>query len=158
MIWRAVLLAVALWATALPALAQQVLHGADSLFIAPSVKVAWAVQRGPSEAETAVVIRIADADPAYRLVRLDGVDPFSKDRQVFVAPRPLDRVTDLIVPRARLADNPSTEIHFFSNADDVAANRPQLTVFYLGVPDTTPEFSTQHDIEVYFSRRLREIK
>jgi hypothetical protein len=146
MIGRTLYFLVALLTGCGPALAQQVLHGADSLFVAPSVKVAWAVQRGVSEADTAVVIRIAGADPGYRLVRLDGVDPFTKDRQVFVAPRPLDRITDLSVPRTRLADHPSTEIQFFASAEDAAANRPQLTVFYLSVPDTTPEFANVRDI------------
>jgi hypothetical protein len=157
MIIRRALPIIAVFGTlCVPALAQEVLHGADSLFIAPSVKVAWAVQRGASEAEAAIVIRIADAGPGYRFVRLDGVDPFTKDRQVLMALRPLDRVTNLTVPRARLADHPSTEIHFFASAEEAAANRPKLTIFYLSVPDTTPEFSKSQDIDLYFARRFGE--
>ena len=69
--------------------AQEVVHGADSLFVSPSVKLAWAVKRGASETETLVVIRVI-AEASHRVIRLDGVDPFTKDRKAFVAARPLD--------------------------------------------------------------------
>ena len=126
--------------------AQEVVHGADSLFVSPSVKLAWAVKRGASETETLVVIRVI-AEAGHRVIRLDGVDPFTKDRKAFVAARPLDREVDLSVPRAQFADHPSTEIHFFASAEDAAANRAKLTVFYLGVPDTTPEFARAAEAE-----------
>ncbi len=92
--------------------------------------------------------RNAGHHPGHRgrepsVIRVDGVDPFTKDRKVFVAARPLDRETDLAIPRAQFADHPSTEIHFFASAEDAAANKPKLTVFYLGVPDTTPEFAAR---------------
>jgi hypothetical protein len=127
-------------------------HGENSTFTSPSVKLSWAVKRGASEADTLVVIRIV-ADASHRFIRLDGVDPFTKDHKVFAA-RPLDRETDLSIPRASFADHPSTEFHFFASAEDAAANRPKLTVFYLGVPDTTPEFALPGDAEAYLARML----
>ncbi len=155
------LLALAIAATlALPPAvtrAQEVVHGADSLFVSPSVKLAWVVKRGPSETETLVVIRVI-AEARHRIIRLDGVDPFTKDRKAFVAARPLDREADLSVPRASFADHPSTEIHFFASPEDAAANKPKLTVFYLGVPDTTPEFARAGEAEAYFDRMLRAKK
>lgn len=140
-----------------PTAAQQgtVVHGADSIFVAPTVKLAWAVRRGATEAETLVIVRVIAAAESYRFIRVDGVDPFTKDRKVFVAARPLDHEFDLAIPRAQFADHPSTEFIFFQNADAVAARRPALTVFYLGVPDTTPEFATQRDAEAYFDHMLR---
>ena len=35
-----------------------------------------------------------------------------------------------------------------------AANKAKLTVFYLGVPDTTPEYAGQRDAEAYLARML----
>lgn len=137
--------------------AQEVVHGADSLFVSPSVKLAWAVKRGASEAETLVVIRII-ADASHRVIRVDGVDPFTKDRRVFVAARAFDRETDLAIPRAQFADHPSTEIFFFASAEDATASRAKLTVFYLGVPDTTPEFAERSQAEAYLDRMLRAQK
>jgi hypothetical protein len=152
---RALALAIALLLLPASAFAQQVVHGADSIFIAPAVKLAWAVRRGATEAETMVVVRIVSADPSYRWVRLDGVDPFTKDRKEFAAARALDGAIDLTVPRMQFADYPSTEFKFFQSADDATANRPKLTVFYLGVPDTTPEFAGQRDADAYLDRMLR---
>jgi hypothetical protein len=128
-------------------------HGENSTFISPSVKLSWAVKRGASEADTLVVIRVI-ADASHRFIRVDGVDPFTKGHKVFVAARPLERETNLSVPRASFADHPSTEFHFFASAEDAAANRPKLTVFYLGVPDTTPEFAVPGDAEAYLARML----
>jgi hypothetical protein len=150
-------LAVAVALLAVPAAGQQgtAVHGADSIFTSPTVKLAWAVRRGASEAETLVVVRVIAADAGYRFVRVDGVDPFTRDRKVFVAARPLDREADLAIPRALFADHPSSEFHFFPSSEDAAANRATLTVFYLGVPDTTPEFPGQPETEAYLDRMLR---
>ena len=97
--WLGVLV-IALLLSPISALAQNTVHGADSLFVSPALKLAWAVQRGASEIETRVIVRIVALDPSYRFVRLDGVDPFTKDRKMFVPMRPLDRETDLAIPRA----------------------------------------------------------
>ena len=138
-----------------PAAAQQTVHGENSVFVSPAVKLGWAVRRGPSEAETLVIVRVV-ADASYRALRVDGVDPFTKDRAVFIAQRPLDGTADLAIPRAQFADHPSTEFHFFASAADAAANKPKLTVFYLGVPDTTPEFASQAEAEAYLAKMLKK--
>ncbi len=151
---RALVLGAALALLPAAAPAQEVVHGADSLFVSPTVKLAWVVRRGATEADTLVVVRIAAADAAYRLIRVDGIDPFTKQHKVFVATRPLDRETDVAIPRAQFADHPSTEFRFFASAEDAAANKAKLTVFYLGVPDTTPEFAGQREAEAYLARML----
>ena len=145
------MLVAALGASALQA--QETVHGANSTFLSPAVKLAWAVRRGTSEADTLVIVRVVAAD-TYRFIRLDGVDPFTKDRKTFVA-RALDRMIDLAIPRAQFADHPSTEFQFFASPEDAVANKPKLTVFYLGVPDTTPEFAGQREAEAYLEHALQ---
>jgi hypothetical protein len=141
-------------ATAAPAQGV-VVHGADSLFVSPSVKLAWAVRRGASEADTLVIIRVVPAGAAYRALRVDGVDPFTKEHKVFVPARALAGETDVAIPRAAFADHPSTEFRFFTSTEAAAANAPTLTVFYLGVPDTTPEFPGQSEADAYLERMLK---
>jgi hypothetical protein len=158
--YRALALAVAFLLSPIAAAAQQgrVVHGADSIFAGSGVKIAWAVCRGATEAEALVVIRIVLADASYRFIRVDGVDPFSKDHKVFVGVRALDRETDLAIPRAQFADHGSTEMSFFANAEDAGGNRPKLVIFYLGVPDTTPEFASRREAEAYLDRILGDKK
>jgi len=151
---RAAYLLALFAALALPAMAQDVVHGENSVFASAGVRLAWAVQRGPSEVETLVIVRVV-ADAGYRAVRVDGVNPFIKASTMFVAARPLEGAADLSIPRAQFADFPSSQLHFFASMEDAAANKPKLTVFYLGVPDTTPEFADQAAAEAYLDRMLK---
>ena len=131
------------------------MHGENSIFVSPSVKLGWAVKRGASEAETLVVVRIIARMRAIAVIRVDGVDPFSKDRKVFVAARPLDRDGRSHDPARAIRRPPEHGISFLRRApEDAAANRPKLTVFYLGVPDTTPEFPGQREAEAYLEKML----
>ena len=143
-----------LMAASASARAQEVVHGADSLFVAPTVKIAWAVQKGASEDATTVVIRVVNSTSAYRYVRLDGVDPFSKSRKVLVPVRPLAGQIDLSVPRSGFAEYPSCEMHFYRGEAPPADETPSLTVYYLGVPDTTPEFPTAQAAQAYLAKML----
>lgn len=149
---------LALWLLAIAvngsAWAQDTVHGADSLFVSPTVKIAWAVQKGTSEEATTVVIRVLNLAGAYRHVRLDGVDPFTKRRTSLAAVQPFGGQIDLSVPRARFAEYPSCEIQLYRSEALPTDQRPNLTVFYLGVPDTTPEFPTAQAVDTYLARML----
>jgi hypothetical protein len=137
-----------------PAQAQEIVHGADSLFAAATIKIAWAVRKGASEDATNVVIRVVNFAGAYRHVQLDGVDPFTKQRTALIALQPLGDQIDLSVVRARFAEFPSCEIHLYRSEAQPAGQQPNLTVFYLGVPDTTPEFPTAQALDAYLQRML----
>jgi hypothetical protein len=147
-------LTLALLVSSAGSVAQQgsVVHGADSMFSAPTVKLVWAIYRGVTESTTEVIIRAVDTADSYRFIRVDAVDPFSKQHKNLVATRPFDRQTDLIVPRSAFAETPSAEIHLFHTAEDLAGERPALTVFYLSVPDTTPEFTALTQADAYLKR------
>ena len=134
--------------------AEEIMHGANSLFVSPTVKIAWAVQKGASENATTVVIRLVNAVGAYRQIRLDGVDPFTKQRTVLAAIQAFRGQIDLSVLRVRFGEFPSCEIHLYQDDTPRADQPANLTVYYLGVPDTTPEFSTPQAMDAYFARML----
>jgi hypothetical protein len=138
------------------AAAQNSVHGATSEFAGPTLKLVWAVRKGATEDSTEVVIRAVNVAGAYRWLRVDGVDPFSKTRVILTAARPFGRETDLVIPRVQFADHPSAEIHLFRTEDDLRADRPALTVFYLGIPDTTPEFTKGAEADAHLARMLAE--
>ena len=129
--------------------AQEVVHGADTLFVDPTVKIAWVVHKGPTEETTFVIMRIVNSSGHYRRVRLDGLDPFSKNRKVLVTARPFPTSIDLIVPRSGFADFPSCEVHLYVKDAAPPDEAPSLTVYYLGVPDTTPEFASAQEAQAY---------
>ena len=132
------------------------LHGHSDAFSAQGVAIAWGVSRGNSEDTTSIVLRIA-ADPrVFAAVAVDGVDPFTSERKPALEKKLLTTPVEVRIPRSRFADFPRTELRFFGAGAD-AAGAPRLTVYYLGVPDTTPEFNTESQLEGYLARRIGEL-
>jgi hypothetical protein len=128
-------------------------HGADSVFAGPDAVIVWAVLRAAVEAETEVVIRVSAA-PRFRALSADAVDPFSGVRRPVVAPRPLGGVVEVRRRRAHFADLPRLELHFHRDAGGGAAAEVALTVYFLGVPDTTPEFTTEATLRAYLDESV----
>ena len=126
-------------------------HGVADAFARPGVALAWGILRGKSEAETTVVVRVETTDPDFAFVAADGIDPFTQQRKAIQAPVRASTRVDLRFPRAHFADYPRTEFKF---APGEKAPSPALTVYYLGVPDTTPEFPTQEALGRYLDDRL----
>jgi hypothetical protein len=84
---------------------------------------------------------------------MKGIDPFTKAEKTFfdVIPSPGDML--MRVDRARFAAFPRTEWTFHGEGKDA-----RLTVFYLGVPDTTPEFADEAKLEAYLGKRLNSAR
>ncbi len=147
-----------------PAGAEEV-HGKIDVFSAPGVKLAWAIARGPDEARTFVVVRMRLA-PGIGSVTVTGRDPFTKDQKVLEHLDPRLRGGDkrsggdnrsgddivVRIPRASFSDFPRTEWAFSG------AGKEPLTVFYLGVPDTTPEFAEAARLDAYLVERLDRLQ
>ena len=129
-----------------------VVHGADSIFAEQGLGIVWGVLKNDAEERTMVVVRVSNPGGRYAYVSVDGVDPFTRRRVALVEGRPLGASVDLGMPRASFADLPRREIHLYVSAADWRAGRPGLTVYYLGVPDTTPEFTTEAALETYLAR------
>jgi hypothetical protein len=155
-VWRALLLAV-------PALrvarADDAVHGADAIYLGPTVRIGWAVLRGKTADDATVVLRVVNVGGDYAFVRLDGSNPFNQEqRTVLVAAEALGKSVDLSMPRARFAELPSCEVRLYKDRDALQADRPALKVFYLGVPDTTPEFPTAAAAGAYLDHMLAQPK
>ncbi len=65
-------------------------------------------------------------------------------------------VAELRVARTHFADFPRTELSFF----DASAPAPpaSLVVYYLGVPDTTPEFANEAALAAYLDDRIAKLQ
>jgi len=136
--------------TATPAFAQAEVHGSSDVYATQEVALAWGVLRGASDADTMIVIRIVANANAYGSVAVYGVNPFSKAEQPLQPPIALDRSVDVQIPRIRFAELPRTELRFYATREST----PKLTVFYLGVPDTTPEFADRTQLDAYLGDRI----
>jgi hypothetical protein len=129
-------------------------HGSADAFAAPGVALAWGVLRGATEADTRIVIRIATDRNAFAAVAVIGTDPFTKGERPILPATPTAAGVDVRVPRAHFADFPRTELRLFGSANPGPDEAPKLIVFYLGVPDTAPEFASATALETYLAARI----
>jgi hypothetical protein len=115
--------------------------------------MAWAVLKAADEDRTEVVIRLG-AETAYRFLRWDGVDPFTGARQVMLSGRPLGERVEIRSLRSSFAEFTRREFHFFRSVEELQADRPALTIYFLGIPDTSPEFLAEAALRAYLDQTL----
>lgn len=133
------------------------LHGMSDAFAAPGVALAWGVLRGASETATIVVVRIVTDPASYPWLAVAGGDPFTQRTQPLLAATRSAGVIDLRSPRAHFADFPRTDLRLYESAAAAQQDAPALVVFFLGVPDTTPEFATEDKLQEYLGDRVARL-
>ena len=126
------------------------MHGASDAFAGEGVAIVWGVLRGASEESTVVVLRLAADAHRYSRLEVAGVDPFTRDTKIRVAASAVGASLDVRLPRAGFADHPRTELRF-SGAES-------LVVYYLGIPDTTPEFAGAAALEAHLAARMARLR
>mgnify|MGYP003383251280 CR=1 FL=1 len=142
--------------TITPAAVESV-HGADGVFVSADLAIIWAVlkESGPANDKASVWLRIVNRSGAFSQLSIDGVDPFTNTRTRLESGVALTQELRLAADRALFSRLPSRELHFYRTHADLQADRPALNVYYLGVPDTTPEFKTKAAMDAYLdSARL----
>ena len=132
-------------------------HGMADAFAAPGVAMAWGVVRGADEAATVVVVRIVTRPASYPWLAVTGGDPFTQRKLPLLAATRSAGVIDVRTPRAHFADFPRTELRLYESAAAAQNDVPTLVVFFLGVPDTTPEFATEDKLQAYLSERAARL-
>jgi hypothetical protein len=133
-------------------------HGSADAYATPGVALAWGVLRGADEAATVVVVRIVTDPQVYPVIAATGSNPFSQRRQVLLPPTKSDGSVDVRVPRAQFAEFPRTELSFYGATPALQSATPQLVVYYLGVPDTTPEFASEANLAGYLADRIARLR
>jgi hypothetical protein len=126
-------------------------HGSSDAYSAQGVTLAWGILRGGDEASTLVVLRVIADSRVYATVAVAGRNPFSGQERVLQPATAASASIDVRVPRPQYADFPRTEVRFYAAA---SATAPALVVYYLGVPDTTPEFPDATKLDAYLIDRI----
>lgn len=129
-------------------------HGSSDVYAAPGIGIVWGIERGASDAEAVVVIRIATDPATYPWLAVLGINPFTNAETSLLPPTAIQRSVDVRIPRARFADHPRTEVRVYATQGAAQAGSASVTVFYLGVPDTTPEFVDRAKLEASLTERM----
>jgi hypothetical protein len=147
-------LAFVLTAPAADAGSAREVHGSADAYAMPGVALAWAVLRTPKEEDTAVVIRIDVDTRTYGWIEVVGKDPFTEREERLQPLTAVGGVFDLRTPRTRFADFPRTEIRLWQKGAAPGGASPALVVYYLGVPDTTPEIAQAAELDRSLASRI----
>ena len=143
----------------LPAETQEEHHGADSSYQLNNLVILWGILKGPDEDRSWVTIKIirTGSDPGpWESFRVEAVDPFTQEKE-WVTPRQcLGKETAIKSPRSSFRDKTGRRIFLYS--DPSKGEKPSAVIFYQGVPDTTPEFLTEKEMEAYFEQALKRLK
>jgi hypothetical protein len=142
------------WRSDAAAAAPREAHGMADTYAIPGVALAWAVLRGTTEATTFVTLRIAADPAAYPFVAVVGIDPFTQQRKPVLPAIAVTGNVDVRVARTHFADFPRTELKLYDSAAAAQADAPALVVYYVGVPDTTPELATAPAQDAYLAERI----
>lgn len=131
-------------------------HGSADLYAGPGITLAWGILRGANETSTLVAVRIIVAPDTFGAVSIIGIDPFTQKEHQLLPPTPTSGRIDARISRAQFADFPRTEFRLFGSAPKTASDAPKLVVYYLGIPDTTPEFASEAALETYLAARVSQ--
>ncbi len=82
---------------------------------------------------------------------MEGVGPLTGRRTAVVEGAPLGTRADVKSSRAGFADFPRREIHLYASEAEWRVRKPALTVYYLGVPDTAPGFTSEAALDAYLA-------
>jgi hypothetical protein len=128
-------------------------HGSADAYAGPGIALAWGVLRAPHEEATVALIRIVTDPRAFPVIGVAGIDPFTQREDWAYPPARSEGTLDVRISRGRFADLPRTEIRLF-DAATASTDAPTLTVYFLGLPDTTPEFSDAAKLDAYLTARI----
>jgi hypothetical protein len=136
-------------------------HGADSIFEKEGIIILWGIFKGSTEETSWVYIKIIQTGkgPAFfQFFGVEAVDPFSNQKEWVVKGEVFKKENMVKSIRASFREKTARRVLFYEKAEDLLKENPAMIVYYLGVPDTSPEFMTEREIEDYFAKALERLK
>jgi hypothetical protein len=134
-------------------------HGADSVFEKQGIAILWAILKGQDEASSWVYIKVINSGGnPFQFYSVEAIDPFSKEKEWVVTGETLQEKNVVKSIRIAFRDKTSRRILFYRNREAMEKQTPEMAVFYMGVPDTSPEVLSEKEMDHYFEKALERIK
>jgi hypothetical protein len=142
-----------------PVFGQKEFHGADSVFEKEGIAILWAILKGPTEESSWVYIKIVNSGKSpFQAFSVEAVDPFSKEKEWVVKGKKLKKENLVRSNRTSFRDKTARRILFYRSEKAFEKENPDIAIYYLGVPDTSPEVLSEKEIEDYFEKALERLK
>jgi hypothetical protein len=87
---------------------------------------------------------------------VEAVDPFSQEKEWATPGESLGKENVVKARRSSFRDKTGRRIHLYPGPR--TEGKATAIIFYQGVPDTTPEFLTEKEMEDYFNQALKRMK
>jgi len=141
-------------------------HGADSTFKANGISIFWAILKGPEESSSWVHIKIISQEDNLKQFHTFGLiasHPFSDSEEWIIKREKLKKENIIKLNRESFKEMMKRTFFFYKSEkiEDYRSEIPDMTVYYLSVPDTAPEFLTLEKLEAYFKdaeKRLEKVE
>jgi hypothetical protein len=142
-----------------PVFGQKEFHGADSVFEREGITILWAILKGSTEESSWVYIKIINSGKSsFQIFSVEAVDPFSKEKEWVVKGKKLKKENLIRSNRTSFRDKTARRILFYQSMEACEKENPDMTVYYLGVPDTSPEVLSEKEMENYFEKAIERLK
>jgi len=89
---------------------------------------------------------------------VEAIDPFSKEKEWVVKEEELKRENSVKSIRSSFRDKTARRILFYRSRQAFEKENPDLVVYYLGVPDTSPEVLSEKEMKDYFEKAQERLK
>jgi len=142
-----------------PVFGQKEFHGADSVFEREGITILWAILKGSTEESSWVYIKIINSGKSsFQIFSVEAVDPFSKEKEWVVKGKKLKKENLIRSNLTSFRDKTARRILFYQSMEACEKENPDMTVYYLGVPDTSPEVLSEKEMENYFEKAIERLK
>jgi hypothetical protein len=135
-------------------------HGADAIFQAEGLAIFWAILKGDDDEHSLVYINIVTtgktASPFHKF-SLQAMDPFSKEKKWVFTDKALKKNNLIKLNRASFRNMMERRFFFFKKDEPTLDSRPDMTVYYMSIPDTAPEFLNESDLLSYFKEAMARL-
>ena len=135
-------------------------HGADAIFQAEGIAIFWAILKGDDDEHSLVFINIVStgktASP-FRKFRLQAMDPFSKEKKWVFRDKDFEQNNLIKLNRASFRNMMERRFFFYMKDEPALDSRPDMTVYYMSIPDTAPEFLDESGLLSYFKGAMARL-
>jgi len=131
-------------------------HGADSVFEVGGVAVFWAILKGADINSSKVYINIVSLDETkldFSSYSIFASNIFSGEEEIIINQKPMEKNNLLIQEYGSFSQMAKRRILFYHIGD--SSDNPQMEIYYIGVPDTAPEFLEEEQINAFFEHSFQ---
>jgi hypothetical protein len=135
-------------------------HGADAIFQAQEIAIFWAILKGDDDEHSLVFINIVSAGKTvspFRKFSLQAMDPFSKEKKWVFTDKVFEQNNLIKLNRASFRNMMERRFFFYMKDEPALDSRPDMTVYYMSIPDTAPEFLDESGLLSYFKGAIARL-